>query len=438
MRWAALFGAALTLGYLGSASAIPSGGGFAGPARASGSSIYWNPAALIQHPSRVNAGLETTLLFAEAGYARAGVDAQGNPFQSVGFGIIAPNLDFNITVPSPTRHVKFVFGGFSPGAAAVKWPKNGPQRYVGTNNHLISYATVAGLAIGGGSFGMSATAGVVYNSLRVASSLDLAGYANAAVNTELLTYENPELEALLRIDGHRWSGVAQFGLWAQPTRWLRLGGSVRWVQDVRINGSANVTLPSSIDTVFPNLNLDPTGDVYLNFIMPWVFNGEAELRLRGINIALLMQYETKSDRNNVTGAVTRANPSFIEGQQIAVVSAQNDWMLGARLSREFGDKAEVGVRFDYDPRAISDEVLSVINLDFTQYEMSLATLWRFSNKVSITGTYGFVYIPTINVTNSLFNSRADVTSGLSRPSTNGRYSASAHRLTLSFQGSWGR
>jgi hypothetical protein len=62
---------------------------------------------------------------------------------------------------------------------------------------------------------------------------------------------------------------------------------------------------------------------------------------------------------------------------------------------------------------------------FSAQWQSLSATWIVS--------YAYLHFQALNVTNSLFNLRAGLESGLSYPPANGNYNASAHRFTIGFR-----
>ena len=201
-------------------------------------------------------------------------------------------------------------------------------------------------------------------------------------------------------------------------------------------GDVKVSASDKLQQVLPGINLKPKGNIEVRYPMPWQVTGEAEADAGDTTVAVLFQYSHKRMQRAAVATITEATPDFIEGKEISLKNAHDDWAVGIRASRQLTDTLILGARFDYMPRYVPNETVNPINLDYTQVHFSLGAIWRYSEHVNLTFSYAYIWLPPYRVTNSVYNPYAPPDSGLAMPSANGRYSGWAHSVGVSFEGFW--
>ena len=414
--------------------ALPTGGLFSGPARPSGSSAYYNPGALANVEGPFMLLLETGLITADANYLREGSSPfDGRPFDSVGFSALAPTLEFSLVASTPWEWLTWGLAGFTASAAAANWPEDGSQALHGTDGLFLSYSLVTGPILRGRNFGFSVMVGPTYTQANLRYAFDFGAYANDAAAAPLFRLEDPALNGFVDATTSGWSLAASFGAWFAPTDWLRFGGGFLWVQSPQLEGDLEVTPPPAFEETFPNQGFRIGSRVGLEYKLPWVLSLETEVDFGRLSLAVLFQYQNKSIRDINLFVLTETEPDILDAVVVSVTNAQDDWLIGGRLSYRLGSSLELGVRFDADPIAIPKETLHPINLDFTSYEFGLGAQWQINDRWLLAGTYAYVFVPDVVVTESIFDPTAPGDSGFARPSANGVYSVSAMKFLLSLR-----
>lgn len=422
----------------GPASALPTGGLFSGPARPSGSSAYYNPAALANVEGPAVALIETGLITADVSYQRDGTSPfDGRPFDEAAFSVLAPTLEFSAVFETPLAPLTWSVAGFTPSAASASWPEDGPQAQHGTQGLFLSYSLVTGPVIKGKNFGFAAMVGPTFTQANLRYALDFGAYANDSARAPLFALEDPALIGFVEAQTSGWSLAATFGGWYAPTDWLRFGAGFVWVDSPQLEGELEVEPPLAFEETFPNSSFRVGSNVSLEYKLPWVFTLESEVDLGDLSIALLFQYQNKSVRDTNLFVLTETEPDILDAVVVSVTNAQDDWLVGGRVSYRVTPSLEVGVRFDVDPLSIPKETLHPINLDFTTYEFGLGGQWQINNQWMLAGTYALVWAPDLVVTESVYDPTAPGDSGFSRPSANGVYSVTAMKFLLSLRARFG-
>jgi long-subunit fatty acid transport protein len=423
-----------------SAAAFPAGGVFAGPVRSTGYSLYWNPAAVASKSETWQLLVDTTLSLIGLDYARTGIDPNtGQSYAEVSFVAPGPDLAFTLTSPGIFQHLRFTGGGFSPFALAANWPKHGAQRFHGSRTMIVTYALVAGPVVQlNDDWGFALTAGPMYGYLTMDTSIDFGAYVNGNLppGSQPLPLEDPLLEGKESARAQGLTTMTSLGAWGRPAPWLRLGIGVMIPRGLILYGTASVRASDRLQEVVPGLNLKPKGDLELHYPMPWQVSAETEADVGDFAVAVLFQYSRKRIQRAIIFTISEATPDFIEGRQISVKNAHDDWLVGARLTRQFTDTLTLAARFDFMPRYVPNETVSPINLDYTQIHFSIGALWRYSEHVNFTFGYAYVWLKSFTVRNSVYNPYAPPDSGLALPSANGTYGGYAHAISIGFEGYW--
>lgn len=416
------------------ASASPTGSLFAGPARANGASGYYNPGALADVRGHYAAMLETGLLTGDVSYARAGNSPfDRSSFDPVGFSIAAPTLDFSFVVPTPWDVLSWGLVGFNPSAASASWPDDGPQAQHGTSALFIAYALTTGPIIQGENFGFSAMVGPMYTKAGLRYAMDFGAYANDTAGAALFPLEDPSLTGFVEAKTEGWALAATFGAWYRPAQWLRFGAGFVWTENPYLEGDLVVETPPAFDETFPNQRFQIDSRVGIQYKLPWIFNLEGEVSLGDFSLAVLFQYQNKSVRDVNRFSLTETDPDVLDAVVVSVTNGEDDWMVGARLGYRISPSLELGVRFDVDPLSVPKETLHPTNLDFTSYEMAVGAQWQIDDRFMIKGTYAYLYIPDVVVTNSIYSPTAPESSGFAASSANGTYEVSAMKFLLALE-----
>lgn len=416
------------------AAANPTGGVFAGPVRPNGSSAYYNPAALADLRGPFVALIETGLVNADVSYQRQGLSpASGAAFSPVGFSLLAPTFDASLVVPTPWRWLSWGVAGFSPSAASADWPEDGPQAQHGTEALFLSYSVVTGPIVRGRTFGFAAMVGPTFTRAGLRYAFDFGSFANDSVGAPLFSPEDPALIGFVDASSSGWSLAASFGGWYAPTDWLRLGAGFLWLESPQLDGDLEVEPPPAFDETFPNQRFRIASDVGLVYKLPWILNLEAEAELGRFVFAVMFQYQNKSIRDVNVFSLTETEPDVLDANVVSVTNGEDDWMVGGRLSYRFSPSFELGARFDLDPLAVPKETLHPVNLDFTSYEMGVGAQWWIGDRWLLSGSYAFVLVPDLVVSESIFDPSAPGDSGFALPSANGSYSVTAMKFLVSLR-----
>ncbi len=430
--------ALLALAGSSSALASPAGGVFSGPARSTGTSFLWNPAAVVSEADGVFTHVEVAGIVFGASYERQPEDPAGEPdYEPVSFTSAAPNPAFTVGFGGLWPGLKLLAGGAALTAAGSAWPSDGAQRYFGTDSLLLAYLVGAGVAFSPDErFGLALAAGPTYVRIRLDNAIDFGAFANNSLTPggELFAREDPALEGASHIALSGWTLSGVLGAWARPVPPLTLGASFVWTRTAELDGTIEVTAPDTFTEAFPDYDVSPSGDLTLTYPMPWTGSLEAELKTAAGTFAVLGQYQNRSGQSVLLGSVTEAEAQVIAGRQISVKATHDDWMLGARYSRQLDEALEVGVRLDWDPRYIPKQALTAVNLDFTTLELGVGGRYVLAPGRVVTVSYSYVHAVPVDVDQSIFNPRAPPESGLNLPSARGRYDGYAHKLVLAFEG----
>jgi long-subunit fatty acid transport protein len=423
-----------------SARAVSTGGVFSGPANPSGSALTWNPATLATFEDHEwGLMLDMSAAFIHVEYERAGVHpSTGEPFPPTEFRTITPDPNIAATAPTPIPNLRLFFGGFSPGVLGSRWPEDGAQRYVVTESTFVTYAFCLGATYRfADNYGFAIGGGPVYGDLVLRNSIDLGAFANELVGADVFPLEDPLLDGRSEIRGTGWSFVTVLGAWARPVPYLRLGLGLVLPRGMVIDGTMEIGA-DDLQTMLPGFDLIPSGDIVVNYPMPWQLSFEGELEIGPWVVAAMFQWIAKSVQSVLLATVTEAEPDIIEGRQVSVKGVRDDWRVSARVSRHFGDDWHVGLRFGVDPRYVPDETQSASNLDFTTLHASLGAEWQINRSWGVHFTYSLIFLVTNEVTKSIFNPRAPRASGLAIPSTNGLYHGTpANQFVAGFSWLWG-
>jgi hypothetical protein len=425
----------LCLVFSSPAFAITTGSAFSGPVNDDGVSIYWNPAALGQEQN-LAINFELNTIFAEVSYLRAGTNPNTNQaYDEVSFALPAPDFTFSIDGPTPLESLRWVLGGFSPYAIGGLWPEDGAQRFFSKKALIFTYDLSTGVIYRPiKKLSLSLLGGVTYGQLEQNNSIDFGAFANNLLppGADLFATENPLLEGVMHLEAQGWSPSASVGVWWEPMKWLRMGLGFLWIRDLHMHGLMNVETSEDLEDNLPGLNLRPEGTLDLTYPMPYHAHGEIELELGPWSLAPFYQFLNRHIQRLVVGYVSEVEPDFIEGQQLSVRGTQDDWMAGLRLGYKHNSIWRFAWRGVYDPSYIPDESVHPGNLDFNMLENVFSAQWQSLSATWIV-SYAHLHFQALNVTNSLFNLRAGLESGLSYPSANGNYNASGHRFTIGFR-----
>ncbi len=420
------------------AHALPTGGIFSGPARSTGSAMYWNPASLSADTSEFTVKAELTGLTLHASFQRDGVDPfTQEPFALSEFSTQAPDFGIAISRQVLWPWLKVIGGVFSPLALGAKWPAQGAQRYHLTNATFYTIAGVAGVSVGEpGHFGIAAVAGPTYSSLHFENSLDFGVYANDAIGANLFTAEDPSMEAKVESDASGIGMFASIGAWYRPIENLNIGLSFWLPQEISMEGKVNIYGSDTLNRAVTGFTLNPETKTAFDYPLPWQLHFETEYQYQDFGAAFIYQYSNKSSRRILQVQLYEADPDFLNGTLISSSGAVDDWFAGLRLFHVINEQWTAGVRADFDPRYVPTETYHAGNLDFANIDFGVGARWHVAKGITLSANYYFFYAKPVTVDDSLLNPYAPRSSGLGLPSGNGTYTARAHRLNIGFDGSW--
>lgn len=422
-------------------AALSLGGVFGGAIRTNGASAYWNPAAVVQDGADWSVHAELIGLYAHAEFRRAGLDPDtGEPWRQATFGSAVPNLALTLSGPTPWPWLRLVGGAFSASAAAVDWPEDGPQRHHATRSYVVAYAATLGAAARPSpDWGVALTGGPMYGLLSVRYALDLAGFANNQLppGTQALPYEDPLLEGRTQVNADDWGWIVVLGAWARPLEGLRLGLGFVLPADLDLEGRVTVTPPGRLAQALPGFTFGSTGDIALDYALPWTLHAEAEATVGALSAALLGQYQAAGVRAVVPSRITGSEVEALDGAQLTVADGRDDWLVGLRVSWLLDPDWEVGARLDFDPLSTPLETMHAANLDFTTLHVGAGARWRARPGLVLALSYTAALALDNEVERSVFDPRAPPESGLGTTSANGTYSGGAHMLSLGASAAFG-
>lgn len=416
--------------------ASPTGGVFAGPTHASGCSGYWGAAVLGAEDKPQGIYVEGILYYFHAEYTRAAEDPMsGVTYPKVQFSSVAPDGCIAYVTDLPSRTLRLFAAGFSPSAAGARWPEDGPQRYQGTNGTILTYGFEAGLVwqatpwlwLAGG-------AGPLYENVKLAYAYDFGTFINSRLppGSDLFAIEDPALEGSIDLAMSGWTYFGTLSAYAKPTTNLDLALSFFIAKNGQLSGTADVAGPAALREALPNLVINPQGRLELSYPIPWFLNFEAQWTVGEWKLAPMVQFQRRGATKALQARITESESNFIEGDQVSLREARDEVMLGLRVQRAMTDKLTVGVRFDVTPRNVPKEAISATNIDFTQIEGDLGMRYDFNPSWYIEATYAYIATIPVEVTRSIFNPRADPTSGLAQGSPLGRYTGFGQKLVVAF------
>ncbi len=416
------------------AGALTEGGAFAGAARASGATTFYNTAAVAADPPWSAMAEFTGLLLAGISYERDGTDPNTQkPYAPVSFTAIVPDFAFTLTAPSPFPWLRFAAGGFSPFANGARWPEDGPQRHFATDATVATYTVLTGLVVEPlPQVAVSLMVGPTYGWLEQHNAVDFGAFANAQLpaGSDLFELEDPALEGRSTVRAAGWTVTSQFGVWTRPLAWLTFGGSLTLPRSILMQGSLHTESAELLGRALPAFDLAPEARVNVRYPMPWTVQSELEAKLGEVRLSFYVEYIRRRVQKAIYAQLSEAEPDFVEGQTVSLKGAHDDWAVGARMAQALTDTLEVAARVDIHPRYLPSETVSPGNLDFTTLYLGAGARWQVTSSLAFSLSYAFVYLVPFTVNNSVFNPRAPQESGLSSPAANGRYSGSAHTLVI--------
>ncbi|MEM6533839.1 MAG: hypothetical protein AAF654_14555, partial [Myxococcota bacterium] len=430
----------VTMAGTSNANAISTGGAFAGPTAESGSSVYWNAAAVGQNRNDgVRFFLEGGGSLIDIAYTRTDADpSSGRRFDTVDFAALSPSLQFLLQAPTSVPWLDILVGGFAPTTSGAGWPEDGPQRFFATDATIAAYTIPVGaLMAPNDEWSFSLMVGPTWGFINTYNSFDYGAFANDQLppGADPFPVESELLEGVnnLRANGFGLSATA--GVYWKPTRNLRVGVGAVYNSTIDMNGTIDLALPESVEES-TGIALEPSGDIAIDYRMPWSANAEIEYRVGAHRLATTFDFQRKSRQQASPAIVTNGNPSFVDGPRLSVSGRLDDWTIGIRDFWRLNEEWEIAARFDYDPRSIPNETLNPISLDFTTYEVAVGGRHQLTDSLAISMTYAFRYMQSIEVSNSVFTPRQAGDSGLNLPSANGQYQPEpVHRIVVGVD--WG-
>ena len=408
------------------------GGVFSGPTRLTGASIFWNPAATMLQRGTFDFYIEGSANLTQFDYLRAGTNPQtGRLYDEVHASSWAPNLKFMTVGDTRWPQLKWLSGGFSPLFGGVNWPKDGPQRYFGTKQYIVSYTLSLGLLWKpSDKFGLAFIGGPAWGKVHQESAIDFGAFANRTAGASIFPLEDPLLEGYSTLDANGWSRFYEAGVWTQPTPWLRVGACFRFPQHITLHGKVKVKTSKELQDALA-VTVVPEGYLDIPYTFPWEFLAGVEFLTNKLHISLLLWWTQDIMSRTLIATIHEANPRFLEGEQLSIRQNQNDWVVGSKVRYNFNDDWAMGLDFRLDPRNVPNEVLTATNLKLTTLHFGTGVHWK-----NWEFSYVHIYSPTLVNRESILNPMAPTESGLALPSGNGRYNSFIRRFVVSYAGAF--
>ncbi|MEZ0311769.1 MAG: hypothetical protein ACAI38_08335 [Myxococcota bacterium] len=417
----------------------PTGGVFAGPTHANGSTIYWAPAVLGRLPPQTAVMAEFVGYVTHVTYQRAAEDPATQPgYPEVSFTSPTPDLSvtflFNIDALE-SRGIRLYAGGFSPSGGGTRWPKDGPQRYGGTFGNYITYGAMGGLIwTPHPRVSFAAGGGPLYLNVKLENAYDFGAFINSKLTpgADLFALEDPALEGYLKLGMDGWTVMGQLSADVMVLDNLELAVGFFIAKTPTVDGNVEVQGPAALRDALPNLVVNPRGRILLPYPLPWFVSAEAKLTLGKWQIAPLLQFQRRSRQRVLVARVVESESDFIEGDQVSLRESRDEWVMGMRIARQLSDTLTLAVRGDVIPRNTPKEAINPVGLDFTLIEGNVGARILTGERTALELTASGVYGIPVNVERSIFNPRADPSSGLASSSPIGRYSALGAKIMIAF------
>ncbi len=302
---------------------------------------------------------------------------------------------------------------------------------------LVTYGVPVGVLIAPSErFGAALAAGPMFGVLDSQYHLDFGAFANGKLppGSQPIPLEDPQLEGRVQLRATGWDALLVAGVWARPLDGLRLGGGLVKPFGLTMNGTARVQSSPSLSQALPGFQIDSQGDLTLSYKLALQLQAEAEWRTGRWSFAALVGDVQTHVHPSVPAAITNATVKILDGDQTSVSDLRDAYTYGLRVSRQVGERWEVGGRVDWLPTSVPAETMNTGNLDFDLLELTAGVRLRFGEASVLELSYMYVHAFDRKVTNSIFNPYAPPDSGLASPSGNGSYGVWAHLLTLSWMG----
>ncbi len=421
------------------------GNWMSGPSTADGAALYWNPSALGALPGKLTTYTSLGLAMISVDYQRAGLDPYdpaGGRYQSVGFFSMRPD-PVALVGGRPSDGPVFLGAGiympFTGGASYDN--ERGPQRYFvqkGRNFGIYMGPTAAAEVVSNLYFGASFNA--VYVKLESKQSTDLGGLVNGLLppGAAVAPYEHPLLEGPTTVDADGWGYGFTAGLYWTPLDG-RLAIGVAYISAVTadVNGTIDVATSETFRRTFPGVHLQPSGKLHTDFDLPRAVDvGVSGYPTDALELGLDFQWQQTSKQSRLVVQVYDANLDLLNGDQLGEKGLVDDVQLTLKGAYAVRNDMRVGGRVEWDPATVPDETMNPVNLSFDRLELAAGVEWAVRGDMVLTLDYGHSFLGTREIDNSLFVPYAPADSGLAKPSADGRYTASAEKVTVTYTWSW--
>ena len=479
-RALATLAAAALLAIAGKAAASPiddpfvTGMSFSGPTSGDLGAIYWNPAAL---------GLMRGFQVMVAGTARwssVGASLPASGAQPAGS---ATATDFRQPFqwpPGPGAYVALGYGSdrftlafatYMPYLEQIHFPTsatgNEPTRYQMLSMDLRNLALVPALAIRfGNDFRIGLSSGFLFSTGSLSFAEDLG---NCGPSSPAGCAENPATTARYDIDSGQGIGDAKFS--------VTLGGGIYWrhknlelgvsyqshplggeVAGVEVAGDATtVTRPPSqggglVTCAGGQSSRCVFGDI--SYRLPDVFIGGATWHLRpGLELNVMARWLWTHEHDRID--IRLVGPTLeADGlpQHIVLYRGFHDVVdTRARISYWWRERLRVGAELRVENGAVDSDAVNAAAVDGLQIEPVILAELRLGRRFWLGAGYGITIMPSVTVTNSIFDPTAtavcanppvsgDLNSmacqeranGTARPSANGTYTSLVQDFGLTF------
>ncbi|MCL4557339.1 MAG: outer membrane protein transport protein [Deltaproteobacteria bacterium] len=381
------------------------GGPLQGPAIASGAGVYWNPAAI--GAIRRNS-LFFTLEPAYEGvsYQRFGTDPYNNnlPYPKIGFGTWAPLPSLALTFKLP-KGFSTGLGLYAPYARVAYWPKDGPERFNGSQENMVMFNISPLLAY-------KVTPKLFVGAEWNVSTAYLDVYQSTTMDMQNPSDENPEYEAKVHLKNNMATSYGfTIGLYYEPTPIFTFGISYMSSVHYLLQGTSDIST-QLVGNITADTKLDVTMPQTLNFGMHF-------LPAKNWMVDVTYQYINWSEYKNIKVQTYNAsNPladktiymltgleDVLDGKIWTGYTGFKDWLLAGGVG--------------YDPSSFPENHIYSLNIDFTRMDVFLGAEYTVTPSIKVGLMADHAISPNITVTDSI-----------AQPTANGLYTIEMDKITI--------
>jgi long-subunit fatty acid transport protein len=452
---------------------------FTGPTSGNLAAVYWNPAAL---------GLVRGFQIMAAGTARLStIDVQRAPIDSMltsggtltpgnatahdfaGPSLFGPRSYLAVSSDLGGDRFTLAFATYMPWVEQVSYPISGagdePTRYHALKVDLRNLALVPALAIRfGNELRMGLAPGFMFSTGQLSFAQDLAldgGRAglDSDCNGSPCGVENPQAAARFDVNSGHGLGDAKFSVTLGGGIYYRrrsleiglayqsrpLGGARSGVEVAGQRSSATLPPRDNGGGPLTCAGGQTTRCVFgdLSYRLPDVFIAGATWRLSpGLELSAMVRWLWMHVHDRIDVRLfgpeldTHALPEHI----VLYRGFQDVWDVRGRVSYWWREQIRIGAALRFETRAVPHDAVNPAAVDAVKLQPMAMIEIRIARRLWLSGGYGITFMPSVNVTNSVFqpelaracfDSGGDLSTeacqarqaGRARPSAAGRYTA---------------